>query len=41
MLEEDEVIWVRNQFTGAWEPLESFTPTEMELLSASSEEVGR
>ena len=32
MLEENEVVWVQDGFTGAWEPLESFTVEEMNAL---------
>ena len=32
MLEETEVIWVQDGFTGAWEPLDNFTREEMEAL---------
>ena len=34
MLEENEVIWVQNEFTGAWEPLAAFTPEELASLGA-------
>ena len=30
MLEEQlKIVWVKDQITGAWEPMDSFTPAEM------------
>ena len=29
---EEIIVWYENEFTGAWEPLESFTYAEMDAL---------
>jgi hypothetical protein len=29
---EEMIVWYENEFTGAWEPLESFTREEMNGL---------